>query len=117
MRGRCVVRRGLGDGSGLPGPPSFHGCQYLGVAKSNNRTCQKRGIDGAGPSDGQRADRNAAGIWTMERRLSWPFKAALSTGTPSTGKGVMEAVMPGRCAAPPAPAMITFSPRPLADEA
>ena len=32
-------------------------------------------------------------------------------GTPSTGSSVIEAVMPGRCAAPPAPAMITFSPR------
>ena len=32
-------------------------------------------------------------------------------GTPSTGSGVSDAVMPGRCAAPPAPAMITLSPR------
>ena len=58
-----------------------------------------------------------AGIWTMERRLSWPLSAALSTGTPSTGSGVRAAVMPGRWAAPPAPATITFSPRPLAAEA
>ena len=43
-----------------------------------------------------------------------PFSALLSTGTPSTGRVVIEAVMPGRCAAPPAPAMITFSPRPAA---
>ena len=28
-----------------------------------------------------------------------------------TGSGVHEAVMPGRCAAPPAPAMITRNPR------
>ena len=31
------------------------------------------------------------------------------------GSGVTEASMPGRCAAPPAPAMITRSPRPAAD--
>src|ERR1700734_508337 len=33
-----------------------------------------------------------------------------------TGSGVTEASMPGRCAAPPAPAMITRSPRLAADE-
>ncbi len=33
------------------------------------------------------------------------------TGTPITGKGLMEATIPGKCAAPPAPAMITFIPR------
>ena len=31
-------------------------------------------------------------------------------GTPITGKGVKEATMPGKCAAPPAPAMITLVP-------
>ena len=52
-----------------------------------------------------------AGIWTMESRLSWPFKVLDSTGTPSTGNVVIAAAMPGKCAAPPAPAMITFRPR------
>ena len=47
-----------------------------------------------------------AGIWTIESRLSMPFSAWLSTGTPSTGSIVIDAAMPGRCAAPPAPAMI-----------
>ena len=32
------------------------------------------------------------------------------TGTPNTGSVVMAAVMPGRCAAPPAPAMMTLKP-------
>src|SRR6185437_722435 len=54
------------------------------------------------------------GIWTMERRLSIPFSALDSTGTPNTGSVVNDAVIPGRCAAPPAPAMITLSPRPAA---
>ena len=36
-------------------------------------------------------------------------------GTPITGKAVMEAVMPGKCAAPPAPAMITLMPLEAAD--
>src|SRR6185503_17496610 len=33
------------------------------------------------------------------------------TGTPSTGSVVLEAIMPGRCAEPPAPAMMHASPR------
>ncbi len=52
-----------------------------------------------------------AGICTIDSRLSMPFSALLSTGTPNTGSGVIAAVMPGRCAAPPAPAMMTFRPR------
>jgi hypothetical protein len=55
-----------------------------------------------------------AGICTIERRLSWPDRALVSMGTPKTGRVVMEAVIPGRCAAPPAPAMMTRKPSPLA---
>ena len=51
-----------------------------------------------------------AGICTMERRESRPLKARLSIGTPNTGRVVSAAVMPGRCAAPPAPATITLKP-------
>src|SRR5215468_2016094 len=58
-----------------------------------------------------------AGIWAMERRLSRPLSALLSTGTPKTGSGVSEATMPGRWAAPPAPAMIALRPRPRAASA
>ena len=54
------------------------------------------------------------GIWTIESRLSSPLSAWLSIGTPSTGKGVIAATMPGRCAAPPAPATITSRPRAFA---
>src|SRR5690606_2056977 len=50
------------------------------------------------------------GIWTMESRESSPFSALDFTGTPSTGSSVMEATMPGRWAAPPAPAMMTLKP-------
>ena len=32
-------------------------------------------------------------------------------GTPTTGSGVIEATIPGKCAAPPAPAIMTFIPR------
>ena len=58
-----------------------------------------------------------AGICTIESRESSPFSARLSTGTPSTGSVVCAAVIPGRWAAPPAPAMITSIPRPSAPAA
>ena len=51
-----------------------------------------------------------AGICTIESRLSWPESALDGTGTPKTGSVVKAAVMPGRCAAPPAPAMMTLKP-------
>lgn len=43
-----------------------------------------------------------------------PSRYFSGTGTPMTGSGVTEASMPGRWAAPPAPAMIALSPRPAA---
>src|SRR5258708_9575835 len=51
------------------------------------------------------------GIWAMERRESRPLSVLDSTGTPKTGTSVLEAVIPGKCAAPPAPAMMTSMPR------
>ena len=51
------------------------------------------------------------GICTIDSSESRPCSAALFTGTPSTGSTVCEATMPGRWAAPPAPAMITWMPR------
>src|SRR5262249_20706817 len=50
------------------------------------------------------------GICTMEKSESTPAGAFNSTGTPNTGSVVRAAVIPGRCAAPPAPAMITLNP-------
>jgi len=43
------------------------------------------------------------GIWTMESRESSPPRCRVGMGTPITGRGVCEAVMPGRCAALAAP--------------
>ena len=45
------------------------------------------------------------------------FHAFFAGGGAPAPKAVIDAVMPGRWAAPPAPAMITFSPRPLAPAA
>jgi hypothetical protein len=66
--------------------------------QGQHRRRQQRRVDRAGLP---------AGIWTMDRSESCPDSAFDSTGTPNTGSGVIAAVMPGKCAAPPAPAMIT----------
>src|SRR5688572_621745 len=55
-----------------------------------------------------------AGICTIDSRLSWPDSAFDCTGTPSTGRWVSEDTIPGRCAAPPAPATMTLKPSPAA---
>ena len=52
------------------------------------------------------------GIWTIERSESTPRSILLSTGTPRTGRIVIAASIPGRWAAPPAPAIMTSSPGP-----
>ncbi len=81
----------------------------------------------AGSADGQDAGGQQPGVATAADRRRWPRYArrhlhdrqqrveaveiAQRTGTPITGSGVTEASMPGRCAAPPAPAMMTCSPR------
>ncbi len=50
----------------------------------------------------------------MESSESSPLSARDLTGTPTTGSVVIDATMPGRWAAPPAPAMMTRIPRPRA---
>ena len=52
-----------------------------------------------------------AGICTVDNNESIPFNALLCIGTPSTGRVVLAAITPARCAAPPAPAIIHTSPR------
>mmetsp|Transcript_23676 Transcript_23676/g.51961 ORF Transcript_23676/g.51961 Transcript_23676/m.51961 type:complete len:220 (+) Transcript_23676:1116-1775(+) len=53
------------------------------------------------------------GICTMDSSASIPSRYAPLglTGTPTTGRGVMAATIPGKWAAPPAPAMMTLIPR------
>ncbi|EMI14813.1 hypothetical protein C883_3335 [Bacillus stratosphericus LAMA 585] len=53
----------------------------------------------------------------MDNKESSPFNAFDCTGTPMTGSVVFAATIPGKCAAPPAPAIMTLSPLPLASVA
>src|SRR6185312_1309628 len=50
------------------------------------------------------------GICMIESSESLPSSACVFIGTPNTGSGVIAAVIPGKCAAPPAPAMMTLTP-------
>jgi hypothetical protein len=50
------------------------------------------------------------GICMIESSESLPSSAWVFIGTPNTGSGVIAAAMPGKWAAPPAPAMITLKP-------
>jgi hypothetical protein len=50
----------------------------------------------------------------MESKESIPSRCDSAMGTPTTGSGVTAASIPGRCAAPPAPATSTCRPRPAA---
>ena len=85
---------------------------HLGVARA------RRSAPRAAPRWPRRACRwpasrpaRPSGICTIESSASTPLSTVAGTGTPSTGTSVFAATMPGRCAAPPAPAMITCSPR------
>ena len=50
------------------------------------------------------------GICMIDSSESLPSSACVRIGTPNTGSGVIAAAMPGKWAAPPAPAMITLKP-------
>jgi hypothetical protein len=52
-----------------------------------------------------------AGICTIDSSASSPFSGDESIGTAITGSTVPAAMTPARCAAQPAPAIMTFSPR------
>jgi len=57
------------------------------------------------------------GICTIESSESRPLSVVAGTGTPRTGTIVFAATIPGKCAAPPAAAMITSMPRDYAVDA
>ena len=106
-RGRPPSARG---GSGPIARPRRAGAAPRSAAAS------RAALTAPGPPDGQRPDGDP-GRHLHDRQQRVDARAAPSTrtGTPSTGRCVLAAVMPGRWAAPPAPAMITSSPpRPAA---
>src|ERR671916_43329 len=67
-----------------------------------------------GPPTETVATGTPAGICTIDSSESSPSRWRSGTGTPITGSTVAAATIPGRWAAPPAPAMTTRNPRPAA---
>ena len=131
--GRCRARRSSRPAGSdscrsrqrvLRAPAVLLGAERRSCSRSSGRalarmaTASRRRIGRAGLADGQRrrpARRPASARSTAANR--GPCSAWLWTGTPSTGSIVCAATMPGRCAAPPAPAMITSRPRASASRA
>ena len=69
-----------------------------------------------GFADRQRADGNAGGhLHDRQQRIEAVERLAIAPARPAPAASSSTPHMPGRCAAPPAPAMITFSPRDSAD--
>ena len=90
-----------------PSSPPGRDSRGRGCAPRASRRCGRRS-----PPPWRRGRLWASARWTggcRGRRV-----ATSATGTPMTGRGVTEANMPGRWAAPPAPAMTTLTPRPAA---
>ncbi len=81
------------------------------VVQRDHGCREQRRVHGAGRPIASVPTGTPAGICTIDSSESIPFSAFDSTGTPSTGRWVFAAAMPGRCAAPPAPATITSEPR------
>ena len=102
------------DRTRLPRAPGFQPPAERRILKRQQRRGKKSSILRPGLSDGEGRDRDAARHLCDGKQAVEPFSERVSTGTPSTGKAVIEAVMPGRWAAPPAPAMMALSPRDLA---
>ena len=93
-----------GDGLGLRLAPGVEPRRERRIGQRQHAGGEQRRVDRAGLADRQRADRNARPASARSNRAkSTPDSAFDSTGTPNTGRLVIAAVMPGRCAAPPAP--------------
>ena len=113
-RGFKVIIAGAGGAAHLPGMvASLTTLPVIGVP------VQTRALSGVDSlhSIVQMPAGIPAGICTIECSESTPERARVCTGTPITGRVVSEATIPGRWAAPPAPAMITLKPRPAAASA
>lgn len=111
--------RPFGDGCGLAVAPGIEPLGEPGIGERQHGGGEQGGVDGPARPIASVPTGMPAGICTMESRLSCPESAFDSTGTPKTGSDVIAAVMPGRCAAPPAPAITTLKPAsraPLANE-
>lgn len=79
---------------------TLHPFPYLRITAPQNPNRQQRRVDTIIYRNSR--NRHPMRICTRESRLSSPSSVLPLTGNPMTGSGVMAAIMPGKCAAPPA---------------
>jgi hypothetical protein len=102
---------------GLLGAEGFQALAQVGVSLASMATANSAALAAPAVPMAKVATGMPLGICTMLCSESTPCRWRLATGTPSTGTVVLAASMPGRWAAPPAPAMMAFRPRPAAASA
>src|SRR5262249_50158159 len=96
---RCSVRKALSRS------------RSAGISLASRATAKRPALAAPASPMAKVATGMPLGICTMESRESSPRRYLDGTGTPSTGTVVLAASMPGRWAAPPAPAMMALRPR------
>ena len=84
---------------------------YFRVLEREYLRREERRIPRSRLSYRHRRNRNPSGICTIASSASSPSRSLPGSGTPIIGSVVQLAITPGRCAAIPAPAIITSSPR------
>jgi len=76
--GRGCGGIGIGeDAAGLFGPEFTEGFADDAMLRAEDGSGEKRGIDRAGPANGERADGDPAGICAMERSESRPLRLVI----------------------------------------
>ena len=95
--------------------PASDGQQRRQSHRQHCATANRRRVDSARFADGERGDRDA--LWHLDdrqQRIETLQVAAREPAHARTGTGWSSlASMPGRCAAPPAPAMMQSQPAPV----
>ena len=103
------LRVGRAGRLGHLGADGAEAARQLRVGRRQDLGGQQAGV--AAAVDRHRRDGTPRGICTIDSSESMPSRAVVRTGTPITGSVVTAASIPGRWAAPPAPATMTFRPR------
>ena len=98
----------------LLGAEGFQALAQFGASLASGATANRTALAAPAVADGKRRHGMPLGICTMLCSESTPAGGGWPTGTPRTGTVVLAAIMPGGWAAPPAPAMMAFRPRPAA---
>ena len=92
-------------------PPGAEPVAQLRIVTGQDSDRQQRRIRGARLPDRQSRNRNSLRHLHDGKQRIDALQASRGNGTASTGRMVLEASIPGKCAAPPAPAMMIFNPR------